>query len=129
MIGVEGRAQPTHRREVGVRFLLELLQVGEERVALVARARELRRELGRLLQHAFDTLGAAVVGWRTDHLNFKSQQAITRLGARFDGRVRHHAIRRDGTIRDTMFYSLMAGEWPDTRAHLLDKLRQHGHVA
>ncbi|MGN6023648.1 GNAT family N-acetyltransferase [Alcaligenes faecalis] len=82
-----------------------------------------------LLQHAFDTLGAAVVGWRTDHLNFKSQQAITRLGARFDGRVRHHAIRRDGTIRDTMFYSLMAGEWPDTRAHLLDKLRQHGHVA
>ncbi|GHC40137.1 N-acetyltransferase [Alcaligenes pakistanensis] len=82
-----------------------------------------------LLQHAFETLGAGVVGWRTDHLNFKSQQAISRLGARFDGRIRHHAIRRDGTIRDTMFYSLMAGEWPDTRAHLLDKLRQHSHVA
>lgn len=82
-----------------------------------------------LLQYAFETLGAGVVGWRTDHLNFKSQQAITRLGARFDGRVRHHAIRRDGTIRDTMFYSLMAGEWPDIRAHLLDKLRQHSHVA
>nr|ADT64704.1 GCN5-like N-acetyltransferase [Alcaligenes faecalis] len=82
-----------------------------------------------LLQHAFETLGAGVVGWRTDHLNFKSQQAITRLGARFDGRVRHHAVRRDGTIRDTLFYSLTAGEWPDTSAHLLDKLRQHGYVA
>ncbi len=82
-----------------------------------------------LLQHAFETLGAAVVGWRTDHLNFKSQQAISRLGARFDGRIRHHAVRRDGTIRDTMFYSLMAGEWADTRAHLLDRLRQHNHVA
>lgn len=82
-----------------------------------------------LLQHAFETLGAAVVGWRTDHLNFKSQQAISRLGARFDGRIRHHAMRRDGTVRDTMLYSLMAGEWPDTRAHLLDRLRQHDHVA
>src|SRR5690606_3064838 len=59
-----------------------------------------------LLRHAFDTLGAAVVGWRTDNFNFASQQAITRLGARFDGRLRHHAPRRDGTVRDTMMYSL-----------------------
>ena len=82
-----------------------------------------------LLRHAFDTLGAAVVGWRTDNFNFASQQAITRLGARFDGRLRHHAPRRDGTVRDTMMYSLLAGEWPESRAHLLDRLRRHGHAA
>lgn len=82
-----------------------------------------------LLQHAFETLGAAVVGWRTDNFNFASQQAITRLGAHFDGRLRHHALRRDGTVRDTMMYSLLAGEWPESRAHLLDRLRRHGHAA
>lgn len=82
-----------------------------------------------LLQHAFETLGAAVVGWRTDNFNVASQQAIIRLGAHFDGRLRHHALRRDGTVRDTMMYSLLAGEWPESRAHLLDRLRRHGHAA
>lgn len=71
-----------------------------------------------LLQHAFDTLGAAVVGWRTDNFNFPSQNAIERLGARKDGVIRHHALRRDGTVRDTVMYSLTAGEWPETKHHL-----------
>ncbi|MDB5946022.1 MAG: putative acetyltransferase [Ramlibacter sp.] len=75
-----------------------------------------------LLAHAFDTLGARLVGWRTDNLNFASQRAIERLGARKDGVRRHHALRRDGTVRDTVMYSLAAGEWPETRAHLHDLL-------
>lgn len=75
-----------------------------------------------LLQHAFDTLGAKLVGWRTDNYNFASQRAIERLGARKDGVLRHHALRRDGTVRDTVMYSLTAGEWPEVRAHLDDQL-------
>ena len=71
-----------------------------------------------LMAHAFDTLGARLVGWRTDNYNFASQRAIERLGARRDGVLRHHALRRDGTVRDTVMYSLMAGEWPEVRAHL-----------
>ena len=79
-----------------------------------------------LLAHAFDTLDCHVVGWRTDNFNFRSQQAIERLGAKKDGVIRGHALRRDGTIRDTVMYSLRAGEWPEARAqlqYLLDKPR------
>ena len=72
-----------------------------------------------LMGHAFDTLGCHVVGWRTDNFNFASQQAIERLGARKDGVIRGHAIRRDGTIRDTVMYSMRSGEWPEARAQLL----------
>ena len=72
-----------------------------------------------LMGHAFDTLGCHVVGWRTDNFNFASQQAIERLGARKDGVIRGHAIRRDGTIRDTVMYSMRCGEWPEARAQLL----------
>jgi RimJ/RimL family protein N-acetyltransferase len=79
-----------------------------------------------MLAHAFDTLGCHVVGWRTDNFNHASQRAIERLGARKDGVIRGHALRRDGTIRDTVMYSLRAGEWPEVRAqllYLLDKPR------
>ncbi|EJE51625.1 acetyltransferase, ribosomal protein N-acetylase [Acidovorax sp. CF316] len=71
-----------------------------------------------LLGHAFDTLGCNVVGWRTDNYNFASQRAIERLGAHKDGVLRGHAMRRDGTIRDTVMYSMRAGEWPEARAQL-----------
>lgn len=71
-----------------------------------------------MMANAFDTLGARVVGWRTDNYNFASQKAIERLGARKDGVIRGHAMRRDGTIRDTVMYSLTAGEWPEVKAHL-----------
>jgi RimJ/RimL family protein N-acetyltransferase len=79
-----------------------------------------------MLTHAFETLGCHVVGWRTDNFNFASQKAIERLGARKDGVIRGHALRRDGTIRDTVMYSLRAGEWPEVKAqllYLLDKPR------
>jgi N-acetyltransferase len=80
-----------------------------------------------MLTHAFDTLNCNVVGWRTDNFNFASQQAIERLGARKDGVIRGHAMRRDGTIRDTVMYSLTKGEWPEVKAqllYLLDKPRK-----
>jgi RimJ/RimL family protein N-acetyltransferase len=78
-----------------------------------------------LLSHAFDTLGARLVGWRTDNYNLASQRAIERLGAKRDGVLRHHALRRDGTVRDTVMYSLTAGEWPEVRAHLRWQLERH----
>ena len=79
-----------------------------------------------LLTHAFETVGCHVVGWRTDNFNFASQSAIERLGARKDGVIRGHALRRDGTIRDTVMYSMRSGEWPEAKAqllYLLDKPR------
>ena len=79
-----------------------------------------------LMTHAFEVLGCNVVGWRTDNFNFASQQAIERLGAHKDGVIRGHAMRRDGTVRDTVMYSLRSGEWPEVRAqllYLLDKPR------
>ena len=79
-----------------------------------------------LLTHAFETLGCHVVGWRTDNFNFASQAAIERLGAKKDGVIRGHALRRDGSIRDTVMYSLRSGEWPEVKAqllYLLDKPR------
>jgi RimJ/RimL family protein N-acetyltransferase len=75
-----------------------------------------------LMTHAFETLGCNVVGWRTDNFNFASQAAIERLGAHKDGVLRGHALRRDGTIRDTVMYSLRAGEWPEVKAQLLHSL-------
>ena len=72
-----------------------------------------------MLAHAFETLGCHVVGWRTDNFNFASQAAIERLGASKDGVIRGHALRRDGTIRDTVMYSLLSGEWPEVKAQLL----------
>ena len=79
-----------------------------------------------LMTHAFETMGCNVVGWRTDNFNFASQAAIERLGAQKDGVIRGHALRRDGTIRDTVMYSMRAGEWPEAKAqllYLLDKSR------
>ncbi|KQO19679.1 GNAT family N-acetyltransferase [Acidovorax sp. Leaf78] len=78
-----------------------------------------------LMGHAFDTLGCHVVGWRTDNYNFASQRAIERLGAKKDGVIRGHALRRDGTIRDTVMYSMRSGEWPEAKAQLLYLLERH----
>jgi RimJ/RimL family protein N-acetyltransferase len=75
-----------------------------------------------LLTHAFETLGCQVVGWRTDNFNFTSQAAIERLGAHKDGVLRGHALRRDGTIRDTVMYSMRAGEWAEAKAQLIYRL-------
>ena len=81
-----------------------------------------------MMGHAFEQLQCHVVGWRTDNFNFASQRAIERLGARKDGVIRGHALRRDGTIRDTVMYSMRAGEWPEVRAQLLYFLKQHART-
>lgn len=78
-----------------------------------------------LLTHAFETLHCAVVGWRTDCYNHASQRAIERLGAHKDGVLRHHKMRRDGTVRDTVMYSMMAGEWSEAKAQLQYLLQRH----
>jgi N-acetyltransferase len=79
-----------------------------------------------LLAHAFDALGCQVVGLRTDNFNFASQRAIAALGAHRDGVIRHHQARRDGTVRDSVMYSILAAEWPDVKRHLTTRLARHG---
>jgi N-acetyltransferase len=71
-----------------------------------------------LLSHAFDTLGCKVVALRTDSLNFASQRAIEALGAKKDGILRHARLRRDGTVRDSVVYSILVSEWPGVKRHL-----------
>lgn len=78
-----------------------------------------------LLEHAFETLGCPVVGWRTDNENYRSQAAIERLGATRDGVIRGHVLRRDGTIRDTIVYSMLAENWAAAKQHLLEKLAKY----
>jgi RimJ/RimL family protein N-acetyltransferase len=79
-----------------------------------------------LLTNAFETLGCRVVGFRTDNFNFASQRAILALGAKHDGALRHHQARRDGTVRDSMMYSILLAEWPDVKRHLATRLARHG---
>jgi N-acetyltransferase len=78
-----------------------------------------------LLGHAFDSVGCKVVGLRTDNFNFASQRAIEALGAKKDGVIRHYGLRRDGTARDTVMYSILATEWPDVKRHLALRLARH----
>jgi len=78
-----------------------------------------------LFGHAFETLQCKVVGLRTDNFNFRSQRAIEALGAKKDGVIRHHWPRRDGTVRDTVIYSVLAAEWPDVRRHLESRLKKN----
>jgi N-acetyltransferase len=78
-----------------------------------------------LLSHAFEMVGCQVVGLRTDNFNFASQRAIAALGAQKDGVIRHHGARRDGSVRDTVIYSILAGEWPDVKRQLSTRLARH----
>jgi len=77
-----------------------------------------------LFHHAFETLGCKVVGLRTDNFNFRSQRAIEALGAKRDGVIRHHYSRRDGSVRDSVMYSVLAAEWPDVKRHLVTRLER-----
>ena len=77
------------------------------------------------LGHAFESLGANRVAIKTDIRNERSQVAIARLGAQREGVLRHQMIRRDGTLRDTVMFSVIPEEWPGVRAHLEARLRAH----
>ena len=78
-----------------------------------------------LFTYGFETLGCKVVGLRTDNFNFRSQRAIEALGAKKDGVIRHHWPRRDGSIRDTVMYSVLREEWTGVRKHLESRLKRH----
>ena len=75
-----------------------------------------------LLAHAFDELGAERVTLKTDGLNTRSQAAIRKLGASYDGTLRHNRRRPDGSVRDTAYFSILAAEWPQVRAGLLARV-------
>jgi RimJ/RimL family protein N-acetyltransferase len=78
-----------------------------------------------LLDYAFEVLGCGVVGLRTDVLNARSQRAIEALGATKDGLLRHHRLRRDGSVRDTVLYSILRAAWPGVRERLEARLARH----
>ena len=78
-----------------------------------------------LFSYGFEQLNCKVIGLRTDNFNFRSQRAIEALGVKKDGVIRHHAPRRDGTIRDTVMYSLLALEWPDVKRHLELRMKRN----
>jgi len=78
-----------------------------------------------LLEYGFDKVGCKVIGLRTDNFNFASQRAIEALGAKRDGVIRHHWPRRDGSVRDTVMYSILLGEWPGIRTHLEFRLARN----
>lgn len=75
-----------------------------------------------LLAHAFDDLGLARIALRTDNLNVRSQQAMTRLGLVYEGTLRSHMVRQDGTRRDSLYYSVLVDEWPSVRDKLVTRV-------
>jgi RimJ/RimL family protein N-acetyltransferase len=78
-----------------------------------------------LFTYAFEEIKCKVVGLRTDNFNFRSQRAIEALGAKKDGVIRHHWPRRDGTVRDSVMYSVILSEWPDVKRHLQFRLKRN----
>jgi RimJ/RimL family protein N-acetyltransferase len=80
-----------------------------------------------LLGHALETMGCASVGFHTSMLNLASRAAIARLGAREEGVLRQHMRHRDGTLRDTVCFSVLDSEWPAVKAGLQAKLAAHAH--
>jgi RimJ/RimL family protein N-acetyltransferase len=75
-----------------------------------------------LLQHAFEVVEARVAVLRTDTFNFASQRAIAALGAHQDGILRHHQARRDGSVRDSVVFSILSTEWSDVKRHLNSRI-------
>ena len=80
-----------------------------------------------LLDHAFETLGCASVGFHTSTLNLASRAAIARLGAREEGILRQHLRHRDGSLRDTVCFSILDREWPSVKAGLQARLEAYAH--
>jgi RimJ/RimL family protein N-acetyltransferase len=105
--------EAAHRRlEIGHTWYAKRVQ----RTALNTEAKLL------LLTHAFETLDCIAVEFRTSFFNFPSREAIARLGAKQDGILRHHQILPDGSLRDTVVFSIVAPEWPAVKKNLLWRL-------
>lgn len=109
--------EPAHRR----------LEIGSTWYAMRVQRTGVNSECKRLLLgHAFEKLACIAVEFRTSWFNHASQRAIERLGAKRDGVLRSHMIMPDGTLRDTVVYSILAGEWPAVRRHLDHLLERSG---
>jgi N-acetyltransferase len=79
-----------------------------------------------LLSHAFEKLDCIAVEFRTHFFNHQSRRGIERLGAKLDGILRSHQLATNGTLRDTVVYSIIASEWPTVKAHLTYQLNERG---
>jgi len=77
-----------------------------------------------MLRHAFETLDCIAVEFRTHFFNHASRRGIERLGAKLDGILRSHQVAPNGTLRDTVVYSIIAAEWPTVKAHLTYQLER-----
>lgn len=99
---------PNRRVEIGWTWV----GVPWQRTAVNTEAKRL------MLAHAFEALGLHRVELKTDVLNARSRAAMLRIGAREEGVLRGHTRRADGSFRDTVYYSILAGEWPEVRAAL-----------
>jgi len=78
-----------------------------------------------LMKHAFEDWGAVRVQLKTDANNLHSQEAIVKLGAKFEGTLRNHGIRPDGSVRDAFLYSIIASEWPKVKSGLIARIKEH----
>src|SRR3954469_2813276 len=81
-----------------------------------------------LLGHAFEQLDCIAVEFRTHFFNHQSRRGIERLGAKLDGVLRSHQVAPNGTLRDTVVYSIIASEWPTVKAHLRYQLERERHT-
>lgn len=109
-------ATPEHRRlEIGYTWYAESFQ--KTHVNTICKLL--------LLTHAFEVLNAIAVEFRTNWYNFKSRNAIARLGAKQDGILRNHQLMADGSCRDTVVFSILNSEWKACKKNLLFKLEQH----
>jgi RimJ/RimL family protein N-acetyltransferase len=79
-----------------------------------------------MLRHAFEVLGCKRVEFKTDALNARSRAAILGIGATEEGMLRHHMVTASGRLRDSVYFGIIASEWPAVRARLEDRLRQVG---
>ena len=105
---------PNRRVEIGSTWYARRVQ----RTALNTQCKLL------LLQHAFEKLDCIAVEFRTHFFNHQSRRGIERLGAKQDGILRNHQIAPNGTLRDTVVYSIIASEWPTVKAHLNYQLNE-----
>jgi N-acetyltransferase len=108
--------EPKHRRlEIGHTWFSKSVQ----RTGVNTEAKYM------MLKHAFDKLNCVAVEFRTHFFNFQSRTAIERLGAKQDGVLRSHQIAPNGSLRDTVVFSILQHEWPTVKAHLLHQLQLH----
>ena len=111
-----GNIVPEHKRvEIGWTWITPRFQ----RTAINTEAKFL------MLRHAFEELGCNRVELKTNSENARSRAAILRIGAKEEGILRRHMINPDGSLRDTVYFSVITPEWPDVKANLLQALHQH----